>query len=93
MGDADAESIPFTDLHRSSGEGVKKRRGLRVMKRVKKGRHLTDGKNTSQEPRQLEDQESEEDDADLMGLTREEVEDIYHHPAIRRLKRYLQADG
>ena len=41
-------------------------------------RHLTDGKNTAQEPRPLEDQESEEDDADSMGLTREEVEDIYH---------------
>ena len=24
MGDADAEPVPFTDLHRSSGEGVKK---------------------------------------------------------------------
>ena len=75
MGGTDAEPIPFTDLHPSSGEGGKKRRGFRVMKRVKKGRHLTDGKNTAQEPCQLEDQESEEDDADSMGLTREKVED------------------
>ena len=52
-------------------KGVKKRRGFHVMKRVAQVRHLTDGKNTAQEPRQLEDQ----DDADLMGLTREEVED------------------
>ena len=55
IGGADAEPVPFTDLHRSYGEGVKKRRGFRVMKRVKKGRHLTVGKNTAQEPRQLED--------------------------------------
>ena len=44
------------------------------MKRVKKGRHLTDGKNTGQEPHQPEDQESEEDDADLMSPTREEMD-------------------
>ena len=24
MGDADAKTVPFSDLHRSSGEGVKK---------------------------------------------------------------------
>ena len=55
MGDADAKTVPFSDLHRSSGEGVKKRRGFRVMKRVKQVRLLVDGKNTTQEPRQLED--------------------------------------
>ena len=38
-------------------------------------RHLAAGKNTAQEPRQLEDLDDEEDDADLMGLPREEVED------------------
>ena len=49
------KTVPFTDLHRSSGEGVKKRRDFRVMKRVEQARHLAAGKNTAQEPRQLED--------------------------------------
>ena len=55
MGGADAEPVPFTDLHPSSGEGVKKRLRFRVMKRVKQVRLLADWKNTAQEPRQLED--------------------------------------
>ena len=56
-------------------KGVKKRRGFRVMKRLEQARLLADWKNTAQEPRQLEDQNDTEDDADLMGLMREEVED------------------
>ena len=47
-----------------------KRRRLIVMKKMKEARLQADGKNTAQEPRQLEDQENEEDDADLMGQTR-----------------------
>ena len=38
-------------------------------------RHLAAGKNTAQEPLPLEDWDDAEDDADLMGLAREEVED------------------
>ncbi len=36
-------------------KGVKKHRGFRVMKRVEQARLLAVGKNTAQEPRQLED--------------------------------------